>query len=37
MPEEVIKLVGEMATTNYLSQQGETDTHLDSMATSEEN
>jgi hypothetical protein len=36
MPEEVIKQVEEMATTNYLSQQGETDTHLDSMAASEE-
>jgi hypothetical protein len=36
MPEEVVKQVEEMATTNYLSQQGETDTHLDSMADSEE-
>jgi hypothetical protein len=36
MREEVIKQLEEMATTNYLSQQGETDTHLDSMAASEE-
>jgi hypothetical protein len=33
-PEEIIKQVEEMATTNYLSQQGETDMHLDSMAVS---
>jgi hypothetical protein len=36
MPEEVIKQVEEMATTNYLYQEGETDMHLDSMAASEE-